>query len=49
MPVLYTVSNGIQMLADGKTPAIKDQIEAKESKIIDFEKREYFVEQAYFP
>ena len=29
------------MLADGKTPATEDQIEAKESRIIKFEKREY--------
>lgn len=29
------------MLADGKTPATEDQLEAKESKIIEFEKREY--------
>jgi gag-polypeptide of LTR copia-type/GAG-pre-integrase domain len=39
--VPYAVSNGIQMLANRKTPAMEDQIEAKESKIIDFEKREY--------
>ena len=41
VPVLYAVSNGIPMLADGKTPATKDQIEFKESKIIEYEKREY--------
>ena len=29
------------MLSDGKVPAMEDQIEAKESKIIEFEKREY--------
>jgi hypothetical protein len=29
------------MLANEKTLAMEDQIEAKESKIIDFEKREY--------
>ena len=29
------------MLADGKPPATEDQVEAKESKIIEFEKREY--------
>ena len=40
-PVPYAVSNGIPMLADGKTPATEDQIESKESKIIEFEKREY--------
>ena len=40
-PVPYAVSNGIPMLANGKTPATKDQIESKESKIIEFKKREY--------
>ena len=39
--VPYAVSNGIHMLADGKTPATEDQIESKESKIIEFKKREY--------
>ena len=41
-PVPYVVSKGTPMLADGKTPATEDQIEAKESKIDEFEKREYF-------
>ena len=40
-PVLFAVTNGIPMLSDGKTPAIEDQIDAKESKMIDFERREY--------
>ena len=40
-PVPYAISKGTPMLADGKTPASEDQIEAKESKIIEFEKREY--------
>src|SRR5277367_1500189 len=40
-PVPFVVNNGIPMLADGKTPATEDQIEAKESRIIEFEKREY--------
>lgn len=40
-PVLFVVTEGIPMLADGKTWATDDQIEAKESKIIEFEKREY--------
>ena len=39
-PVLFAVTNGIPMLSDGKTAATEDQIDAKESKIIDFEKRE---------
>ena len=29
------------MLADGRMPATENQIEAKESRIIEFEKREY--------
>ena len=32
------------MLADGKTPATEDQIEAKETKIIEFEKQEYLAQ-----
>src|SRR5277367_4613129 len=42
-PVPFVVNSGIPMLADGKTPATEDQIEAKESRIIEFEKREYFI------
>ena len=37
-PVPYAMSNGIAMLADGKTPATEDQIEDKESKMVEFEK-----------
>ena len=37
-PVPFAVTNGIPMLSDGKTAAMEDQIDAKESKIIDFEK-----------
>src|SRR5271156_6312178 len=40
-PVPFVISNAIPMQADGKTPATEDQIESKESKIIEFEKREY--------
>src|SRR5271168_785894 len=40
-PVPYVVSEGKPMLPDGKTPATEDQVEAKESRIIEFEKREY--------
>ena len=42
-PIPFAVMNGIPMLSDGKTAATEDQIDAKESKIIDFEKREYLV------
>ena len=41
MLVPLVMSNGVPMLADGKTVAMEDQIEMKESKIIEFEKREY--------
>src|SRR5271155_2448895 len=40
-PVPYVVTEGIPMLSNGKTPATEDQIDAKESRIVDFEKREY--------
>ena len=39
--VPYAMSNSIPMLADRKTPASNDQIESKESKIIEYKKREY--------
>ena len=37
-PVLYVVSKGTSMLANGTMPATEDQIEAKETKIVEFEK-----------
>ena len=40
-PIPFTIINGKPLLSDGKTPATEDQIDAKESKILDFEKREY--------
>ena len=42
--VPFAIINGKPMLSDGKTPAMEDQIDAKESKIIDFEKREYLAQ-----
>ena len=41
LPMPFAVNNGIPMLNDGKTPATEDQIESKETKILEFEKREY--------
>src|ERR1700678_4354554 len=41
VPVPYVVSQGKPMLSDGKTPATEDQIDTKESRIVDFKKREY--------
>ena len=40
-PVPFVMSDGVPMLADGKTGATEEQLEAKESKIIEFKKREY--------
>src|ERR1700678_137321 len=42
-PTPYTVNDGVHLLADLTTPATDEQVEAKESKIIDFEKREYLL------
>ena len=36
-PVPYVVTEGVAMLPDRKTPAMEEQIETKESKIIEFE------------
>src|SRR5882762_2129754 len=43
-PKPYTEKNGVLLLADGNTPATDEQIEAKESKIIEFEKRGYLAQ-----
>ena len=43
-PKPYTVGDGVTLLSDGKTPATDEQIETKESRIIEFEKREYLAQ-----
>ena len=43
VPIPFAIINGKPMPSDGKTPATEDQIDAKESKILDFKKREYLV------
>ena len=43
-PTPYIVKDGVHLLADLKTPATEEQVEAKESKIIDFEKCEYLAQ-----
>ena len=43
-PKPYKLKAGVPVLADGTTPASEDQIESKETKIMDFEKREYFAQ-----
>ena len=41
---LFTVKDGVHVLADLKTPATDEQIEAKESRITEFEKWEYLAQ-----
>jgi gag-polypeptide of LTR copia-type len=41
VPVPFPMTNGVAMFANGKTMATEDQLEQKESIIIEFEKREY--------
>ena len=43
-PKPYELKAGVPVLADGQTPATEDQIESKETKIVDFDKREYLVQ-----
>ena len=37
-PKPYALVSGIPVLSDGKTPASEEQIEAKETRIIEFDK-----------
>ena len=43
-PNPYIVADGVPVLADGKTPATEEQIENKESRLAEFEKREYLAQ-----
>ena len=43
-PKPFTVKDGVYLLADLKTPATDEQIEAKESRIIEFERQEYLAQ-----
>jgi hypothetical protein len=44
VPKPYAVVNGVPVISDGKTPATEEQIEAREMRIVDFEKREYLAQ-----
>jgi len=44
VPKPYALVSGIPVLSDGKTPASEEQIEAKETRIIEFDKREYLAQ-----
>ena len=43
-PRPYMLLNGVPVIADGKTEATEDQIETKEVRIAEFEKREYLAQ-----
>ena len=43
-PKPYTVVSGVHVLTDRTTPATEEHIEAKETKIAEFEKREYLAQ-----
>jgi len=43
-PKPYAVVNGEYFLSDLKTPAMEEQIESKEMKLADFEKKEYLAQ-----
>ena len=44
VPKLYVVADGTPVLADGKTAATEEQLEAKEAKMIEYKKREYLAQ-----
>jgi len=43
-PKPYALVSSIPILSDGKTPASEEQIEVKEMRIIEFDKREYLAQ-----
>ena len=44
VPKPYALVAGVPILMDGTTQAMEDQIEARETKIIDYDKREYLAQ-----
>ena len=43
-PKQYALDHGIPVLSDGQTPATEEQIEARESKIMDYDKWKYLAQ-----
>ena len=43
-PKPYALLEGVPVLSDGKKPATEDQIESREAKIAEFDKREYLAQ-----
>ena len=48
-PKPYALLDDVTVIADGKTPAMEEQIEAKEAKIQEFKKREYLAQHIIPP
>jgi gag-polypeptide of LTR copia-type len=44
VPQMYNMVGGVYVTMDGKTPASEDQIETREEKIVDYEKRSNLAE-----
>ena len=43
-PKPYVIADRTPVLSDGKTPATDEQLEVKEGRILEFEKREYLAQ-----
>jgi hypothetical protein len=43
-PKPYTMLSGVPVITDGKTPATEEQIESKETRIQEYERREYLAQ-----
>ena len=43
-PQPYALVTGVSVLSDGKMPAMEEQVEAKETKIMDYDKCEYLAQ-----
>ena len=44
VPKPYAIVNSIPVLSDGKTKATDKQLETREARIVEFEKREYLAQ-----
>src|SRR5882757_7026051 len=43
-PKLYAMLDGVSVIADGKTLAMEEQIESKETKMQEYKKRKYLAQ-----
>ena len=44
VPKLYALLAGVSVIADGKTPAMEEQIESKKVKIQEYKRKEYLAQ-----